>query len=240
MKIDLEEFDFTIDHIAGKNNLAADTLSRITIEDLKTLYENNVTMLKMTQTNSPNYLHIKDFKQTFEEPQILAVQTRSMTRKAQRIPKKVGRTQDFEQIFVPVVEELVSEKDIPTLITNAQFILSARKNKKKIFQMDLNKYVRNDWLDLGTVLSLLEKIATNCSINKFKWPKNDKFFQLISISTFKEMCKEKLTKLQISLTASVQKINTEQEKNDIMKRYHDDPFRGGHCGQIMLEIVKKF
>lgn len=48
--MDLCEFDFEIIHIKGKENVAADALSRISISDLKKIYENNVTMLPITRS----------------------------------------------------------------------------------------------------------------------------------------------------------------------------------------------
>lgn len=243
LKIDLEEFDFTVEHIPGRNNVAADALSRIKIEDLKTLYKNNVTMLTMTQTEPPNYLHINDFKHTFEDSQILAVQTRSMTRKTIQNNTEIEKIQKSQEKFVPVVEALGNvKKGIPKLITNAQFILTARKNKTKIFEMDLNRYIAYEKFDLGTFLSLLEKVASKCSINELLWPKNDKIFQMISISDFKEMCVKTLTNLQILLTNSAQKVINEQEKQEIMSKYHDDPLQGGHCGQkkMLAKIQTKY
>lgn len=48
IRLDLCEFDFEIIHIKGKDNVAADALSRISIADLQKIYENNVTMLPVT------------------------------------------------------------------------------------------------------------------------------------------------------------------------------------------------
>ena len=41
IKMDLEEFDFVIEHIKGTHNVVADALSRIDIKDLFNLYEEN-------------------------------------------------------------------------------------------------------------------------------------------------------------------------------------------------------
>jgi len=37
MRLDLEEYDFTVEHLKGKDNHIADGLSRITITDLKNI-----------------------------------------------------------------------------------------------------------------------------------------------------------------------------------------------------------
>lgn len=41
IKMDLEEFDFSIEHIKGIENVVADALSRISIKDLFQVYEQN-------------------------------------------------------------------------------------------------------------------------------------------------------------------------------------------------------
>lgn len=243
LKLDLEDCDFTIEHIPGRDNVAADALSRITINDLKTLYKNNVTMLRLTRTDRPTCLHINDFKEIFEDNNKILAVTRSMSRKNIQNTKNVENTHEIKERFVPVIEKMRSEKkSVPRMITNAQLKLCARKNKNKIFEIDLNKFIANEQLKLGSVLSLLEKVASECSINEIAWPKNDKLFQMISISDFKEMCMKNLKKLQISLTDPAQKILNEQEKRKIMSKYHDDPLCGGHCGQkkLLAKIKDKF
>lgn len=60
MRLDLEEYQFTIEFIQGKTNVVADALSRINIDDLKKLNE---------------------------DAQILKVQTRSMTNNSNIIPE---------------------------------------------------------------------------------------------------------------------------------------------------------
>lgn len=52
IRVELEDYDFTIEHIKGKNNVAADALSRITIEDLKDLYGKAATVLPITRSMS--------------------------------------------------------------------------------------------------------------------------------------------------------------------------------------------
>lgn len=64
IRLDLEEFNFTVEHIPGKENVVADALSRISINDLKKIYENTVTMLTI-QAKS-NFLHISDFSDMLE------------------------------------------------------------------------------------------------------------------------------------------------------------------------------
>lgn len=166
-----------------------------------------------------------------------------MSRKRMQNSKKDEKTQVIQERFVPVIERMRSGKiSVPRMITNAQLKLCARRNKSKIFEIDLNRLIVNDRLNLGTALSMLEKVAGDCSIKEIVWPKNDKLFQMISLSDFKEMCIKRLKKLQISLIDPVQKILVDEEKKNIMSKYHDDPLQGGHCGQkkLLAKIKEKY
>lgn len=49
LRLDLEEYDFEIQYIKGKDNVIADALSRITIQDLKDLY-GDVSILAITRS----------------------------------------------------------------------------------------------------------------------------------------------------------------------------------------------
>jgi len=47
---ELEEYNFTVEYLEGKDNYVADALSRITITDLKNIQSNN-KILKVTTRN---------------------------------------------------------------------------------------------------------------------------------------------------------------------------------------------
>lgn len=53
-RLDLEEYTFDIEYIKGKDNVVADALSRINIEDLKTTHEKSTEIL-MVQTRSKKH-----------------------------------------------------------------------------------------------------------------------------------------------------------------------------------------
>lgn len=52
MRLDLAEYDFTIEYIKGADNVVADSLSRIDFADIKSIPENNANILAITRSMS--------------------------------------------------------------------------------------------------------------------------------------------------------------------------------------------
>lgn len=48
VRVDLEEYNFTVKHVPGKENVCADALSRIHIDDLKNIHKNACSVRAMT------------------------------------------------------------------------------------------------------------------------------------------------------------------------------------------------
>lgn len=234
IRMDLEKFNFTITYIPGKLNVTADALSRITIDNLTKIYQNNVTLL-MT-ASKPLAIHIDVIKTVFEENnQILAVQTRSMTRKINE--KDIRNTVEQKLIeYMPVIEEFNEShlKSVPKMITNDDYQMNVHSRNKILMRVDLNEYIVNKNIALEPLLTKLEETAGNKNIKVLKWPINDLFFKLVPITTFKNACNKTLKTLSISLTKPRREVTEETEKNELIKTNHEHPIIGGHIGQKKL------
>ncbi|XP_067633073.1 retrovirus-related Pol polyprotein from transposon 412 isoform X3 [Eurosta solidaginis] len=211
IRLELAEYNFTIEYIKGKTNVGADALSRITIEEIK----NSGTS-------------------------ILAVQTRSQTKQKQLMQQEILKEEKVkENIKLQVYDNFSNKfsKKIPRVksqinydksgkITN--FELNAHLKHKKI---ELIKVAcANKIIHLDELLLKLQKEAGKRNINIIELQKNDNLFKYFSISDLKTTGNKILKHLEIVLTEPVETVTDEDKKQQLITIYHTDPILGGHFG----------
>lgn len=235
MRIELEEYQFTIEYIKGKDNVVADALSRITIDELKQVRHNTAE---------------------------IRVTTRSMTKepiiKDSHNVKEINDCDKTEKIAEIQCYEGNNECKVPKLqfkVANEEIInLKVYTKRKRIISVDSSSFVYNDdntlSLDLGpdatanwsinekvslvSFLSKLEEKACSHKIARIKINSNDDIFKLYTIDNFKQACNENLKELIIIITRVPKIIVDDKEKIELMEKYHNDPIHGGHTGQKKL------
>lgn len=215
MRLDLEEYDFEIEYIKGKNNVLADALSRITIEELKDI-------------NS-------------KSAQIFAVTTRSMARIRQTSPNIDTNLQEVQRPdMTPKIIQTDDNYDlfpVPTLkfIIKPDYLrIIMEKYGKKKFSAERMICFTNDNFSLGKVLSQLQKMASENKLEKLKLNINDEIFKSYTISDFKLVGQDFLENTRIYLYREPKVITEEEEKLKLIQQFHDNPLTGGHCGQKRL------
>lgn len=218
LRLDIEEYDFIIEHISGKDNIVADALSRIHINDLKLLHE--------------------------RQQYVLTVVTRSMKRNAKHQAQEVSnnRTNDNHIVtrphaFEPINNEICKKWPILTLPCTEDYNnmfkinLQIKKNRKTMASFEVSVTAEQF---LETVLARLEKIADRYNLNECKIYKNDSIFQYKSIAEFKTQANQTLKRLCIAIIKPANKIEDKREQRQIMETFHSHPILGGHRGKRRL------
>lgn len=217
LRMDLDEYHFDIEYIKGKDNVMADALSRISVDELKGLYDENIPMYAMT---------------------------RSMTRK-NTSNRVVDDQNDIDCSDVKVFEDFNTglTNKIPRLRTNvvtikkngtvANMTVCAYKSHKKLFELKL----ANENIGMKHLFSKLLNAASQANVKKLQIATDDSIFKLCTIDEFKKCGNEilKRTKnMSISIIRPPKEIVCDEEKLEILKKFHDDPVYGGHSGQKKL------
>lgn len=227
IRLDLEEYNFTVEYIRGKDNVAADALSRISIEDLKNLYPPSASVLKIMTRSMTRKLRQQNLVEQ-DRPQEIS---------------EIGRvriTEEFGSSFIRTIPRIIcrnlnlESRDNMSQGSPRKRKLCAHVGHRKLFDIDLEKTIINEKLDLAAVFSKLQRIAKDKKIGKIQWPLNDEIFKCYTVNKFKEIGEANLEDLQIVLISSPTQITDENERLQLINRFHNDPIFGGHCGQKKL------
>jgi len=211
MRLDLEEYDFTVEYLKGKDNHIADALSRITITDLKNIQTNNkfLTVTTRNQSKQKNSCAGKE-KEKIDLPR--------------QTLNKASQPNVFEVIVNDEVRKVVTLR-----ITDSLCLL--KHGKQVIARIDVNDMYTNGLLDLGQFFQRLEKETVIFNISKLKVAPSEKIFDTISIEPCKIMGNKILQSLRVALLKPVTLLsNNDKEKEALLFTFHDDPIQGGHTG----------
>lgn len=171
-----------------------------------------------------------------ETNQILAI-TRSMTR---QIPKNdTINNFNIDCSNMKVVENFTAAKrsEIPRIRTInidftleneiTQISLKAYLKRKSLFSITLN----GRGINMDTILSNVEREACANNFKIIEWPLHDCIFKICSVDDFKYACNEYLNKLVIALIKVPVEVTDENEKAQILEKYHCDELYGAHSSQ---------
>lgn len=211
LRLDLEEYDFEIQYIKGKDNVIADALSRITINDLKDLY-GETSILAITRSMTKN-----DRNETIPKSNV----------EVNSQPAKVF--EDLKHGFSPKIPRLKTKIISKSNGIVQSIILNAYKAHKKLFAIELNENVT-----MKSIFSKLQCMATRHNIDKIQISTDDEMFKLCSIENFKLLGQNDLGNLKVVLIYTPITVTDDNEKQKIMQQMHCDPLFGGHIGQKKL------
>lgn len=211
MRLDIDEFDFEIEHIRGTDNVIADALSRVDYKD----FQDIVTKINV----------------------IRKVTTRSESRKNQSLNLRDDNDKyksiDTDNIHVYEALDPLEVRKLPKLIFNFKikrpYCVIVLK-KKQLIKLNLSEFMFKNCYNLTKMMIKLEKMAVKENIKKIQLSLNDELFTKCSALQFKTMMNETLKDLNVALTPSVTLVKDEKQILNLLNMYHNDPIYGGHAG----------
>lgn len=219
MRLDLEEYDFTVEYLKGKDNHIADALSRITIKDLKTI---NREILKVTTRSKAKQ------ENSCKDEAIVKIQEE----KEQTIEK-------------PKVYEVVNNNDTKkyVLIKIDKHKCLLKRGKTIVSRFDVDDLYSNETFDLNQFFQRLISKAGMHKITKMRISPSEQMFQFVSLNEFKIKGNRVLEKVELAILQKVIIIdkNDEAQIKEILTKFHDDPIEGGHTGISRTQSkIKRF
>lgn len=214
IRLELSEYNFTVEYIKGKNNVGADALSRVSINELKNRNDQILAMTTRSKSKVINNNKI-DLAESFQEVNNFKL----------RIYDKFSH--DFNKNVPKIKTEIINIDEQVKLLR-----INLYRKFKKLLNVEFE--IVNETTSLDYLLSRLQSIANNHQIYVAEWPKNDLFFTLFTIRELKDYGNKVLKNFEIILTEPIETVTEEQDKEKLMRIYHNDPILGGHCGQKKL------
>lgn len=208
MRLDLEDYNFEIEYIKGKNNVGADALSRIalTSDELKNM-------------------------------SILRINTRSMTKQLTGSDKKQKEPISVEnrggQLSIYETEKPSKVYNLPKLITETssnkiKIIIKDPKENGEICA------ITTDGIQtLASVCLKLNDLLKKMKIRKVGMPIHNEIFTILPVESFKKIAIETLKDVKIMIYKPQRVIENQNEIERILHDYHVSPV-GGHIGQNRL------
>lgn len=225
VRMDLEEFNYDVVYIKGKDNVAADALSRIAItsDELKNKNIFLVNTRSMTRKNKVNNIknnhkeitQKEDIKENNEPDQLLCYETNSPT-----------ETRKMIKLSTAVEDNII------------KFMMM---KKNKTLHALVHQDVRNGSHALERALPEVEQKLKQISTNEVAMSADDIIFQLVPINLFKMIANKSLKTLNIIIYKEQIHIDNLNDVQTILHDHHNSP-TGGHIGQhrLYLKLREKY
>lgn len=222
MRWDLEEYDFELEYIKGKDNVVSDYLSRLDFKDIQNIKIDKNNSLPITRSMTRNLLNNNNKEVNNNNDKIISDNDPNFNN---------GKIleDDFNLKGIPVVSTTFDKENV--------YVKINFKNKKTLNGAIAKCYCENKPNNKCTnckkmlicFFHLLNHLARIQNVNEVKINENNYIFNKVTIPQFKEIGNE-LTKINIKIFKNKEKITNNEEKMKILNKYHDNKITGGHSG----------
>lgn len=233
IRLEMEEHNFDIEYVKGKDNVIADALSRVSIEDLK---NQNAFVLAVTTRLQAK----RNLKQIQEE-------TKSLTPVEKN---KEAREEPLKREGVISTELKILEvngfacRRYPEIIFNhgaGEVIVGyhlRKRNQKRLIRIQIEKRERKGTknkklgADLDKTFKKLIQAAAAKNLLKLKIRDDDELFKYYSTQILSKITVGQGPNVVIAKYKAPKNINgwTSHEKRQLIEQYHENKFLGAHSG----------
>lgn len=228
IRLDLDEYDFVVEHVPGKHNVVADALSRIHVKDIKTMEmpENTVCAITRSMTRNIENDSKHETRQTkTDEADKISVYEEINRKKLKNIP----------EIIFYIEKTRKSSRAHMKIIMKKQLIFD-----KIIDDIEQKNGIINGELLSGEFLSVLQQCASDLQIFELKFKMNNEIFSHITHEKFMLIANKILHDLIIMMYNSTKLVHEPTERKTIIEQFHQNAILGGHFGvKKTYESIKR-
>lgn len=204
---ELTAYNFTIEHIKGLENVAADALSRIEFNAIKNCEVGNQKVLAITRSKTKE---LDDQPQSSEVNKACKVKNPISNEHIRKFPLVIFSTNDFNELSFAI------------------------RGRHRVTSSKLPFDPRNAGTSMRCVLAEVDNICLGKGIKEIHISNDDRIFDFVSKQEFSKVAEDALKFIHIWIMPDVIEIFDIEKQGELIRHHHDHHLEGGLAGQKRL------